>query len=71
MAKGSHKTWGGWETRQCHICGQRITLAHHNAAHHYENGVAFTLCGHHQHHYAKVRASLYRDPNQLTIQEAQ
>ena len=27
MAPGSHKTYGGWETRVCDRCGGKLTLS--------------------------------------------
>ena len=27
MAKGSHATYGGWEQRTCHICGEKVVLS--------------------------------------------
>jgi hypothetical protein len=74
MAKGSHKTWGGWETRVCFACQERITLHRHTAAHHYDHvlGVAFSLCGEHGHLYGSVRALLYRqaaDAAQMTLDD--
>ena len=25
MAKGSHQTYAGWESKTCHVCGAKLT----------------------------------------------
>lgn len=57
MAKGSHKTWGGWETRVCWVCGERITLSRHSASFHFNGGRPFSLCGEHGSLYGIARAA--------------
>jgi len=47
MAKGSHVTWGGWETRVCIVCHRRVTLEHsafHGGAPHWPFSV-HAWCG--------------------------
>lgn len=65
MAKGSHKTWGGWETRRCWACGERLTLQRHTASHHYNGGAPFSLCGEHGGLYslARLAAHLRLEPS--------
>ena len=44
-AKGSQKTYGGWEPKTCRDCGRKLTLnddAMCNFDH--ETGVAWSLC---------------------------
>jgi hypothetical protein len=49
-AKGSQKTYGGWEPAPCVCwkCGRRLTLARDTASHHFNPaGESFSLCGEH------------------------
>jgi len=34
MSKGSHATWGGWESRTCEGCGEPIRLSGKSDAKH-------------------------------------
>jgi hypothetical protein len=43
-AAGSQKKWGGWETKVCAVCGERIVLARGSALHSAEHG---SFCGDH------------------------
>lgn len=45
MAKGSHKTWGGWEPRFCWKCGDRLVLSRGHAMHCFNDGRSFSVCG--------------------------
>lgn len=46
VAKGSHKTYGGWEQKVCRDCGKKLTLES-NAMAHYDDVThrTWTLCG--------------------------
>ena len=44
MAKGSHSTYGGWETRHCYHCGRTLTLKDAAMSSMLANGATFTLC---------------------------
>lgn len=71
MVKGSHKTWGGWETRRCWACGIRLTLKHHTASHHFNDGQPFSLCGEHGYLYSLARVAAHRrhEPETLDAPE--
>jgi hypothetical protein len=43
-AAGSHKTWGGWETRVCAGCSSRIVLSRGSAIHCFNHGRPFSIC---------------------------
>lgn len=58
MASGSHKTWGGWETRSCAVCGVRIVLSRGSAMHCENAGRPFSLCGRHLSSYGRMRAAV-------------
>ena len=71
MAKGSHKTWGGWETRTCWTCGRRITLHAGAASHHYlEARIPVSFCEEHMRYYPAARkAILGVIPGQLILDQ--
>jgi hypothetical protein len=52
MAQGSHKTWGGWETKVCAVCEVRIVLSRGHAMHSFIG--PFSLCGAHISHYGRL-----------------
>ena len=43
-AAGSHVVWGGWETRTCVVCAQRVTLEQ-SAFHSRTLGSVHVACG--------------------------
>lgn len=55
---GSHKTWGGWETRSCWRCAVRIVLARGHALHCFNGGRPFSLCGSCSGSYGEARAAM-------------
>jgi hypothetical protein len=46
VAKGSHKSWGGWESKHCWKCNVRIVLSRGHAIYcNPAGGTPFSLCG--------------------------
>lgn len=59
MAKGSHKTYGGWEVQPsvCWGCGASQVLSRGSTMYCFNDGRPFTLCGDCL-RYAEARAAL-------------
>ena len=58
MAKGSHKTWGGWEKRSCWKCGTRLVLSRGSAIYcNPAGGTPFSLCGDHMRFFSEARGA--------------
>lgn len=48
MAKGSHATWGAYDSRLCAICGKPIVISREDAWIHHKDGQhvsTHTACG--------------------------